>query len=336
MFSPIKTLPRPLFAPILLSHRTQILIPFQAGGRIFGPQLLKELQASPQQFNIILLTRPSSSTPLPEGFHIIKHDYDDPALASVLRDLDIHAIIASISGAATMSQIPLIDAAAASGTVRRFIPSEFGYDGLSPKVRELLPPCQWTQKVREHLIEVQKTKEGAQLSWSVIACGMWIDHIWKAGNAHAGGKFINYNIEDAKATVWDEGDVRVSCTTVGTSALAVVRVLEKEEETRDRYLYVAEMTKSQNEIIVFLEEKKGRKFERETRSTEEAERASKELWKNASENGTFSYEGLILGFNRIMYGPGKESDWTDRNDNALLGIETKSIEEILKVCGVEL
>ena len=69
--------------------------------------------------------------------------------------------------------------------------------------------------------------------------------------------------------MWDDGDVPVSCTTVGTSAQAVVRVLEK-EETKDRYLYVTEMAKSQNEIIEFLRGKTGR-------STEEAERMSKRL-----------------------------------------------------------
>ena len=68
-----------------------------------------------------------------------------------------------------------------------------------------------------------------------------------------GERYINYDIENAKARVWDDGDTRVSCTTVSTSALAVVRVLEEKEETRDRYLYVAEMKKSQNEIIAFLE-----------------------------------------------------------------------------------
>lgn len=190
--SSVYVLPHPqpnftLHSPsILLSHTSQILVPSQAGGRIFGARLLKELQASPQQFNITLLTRPSRTTPITESFNIIKHDYDDPKLADVLPDLDIHAITASIFGPAPMSQIPLIDAAPASGTVRRFIPTEFGYDGLSPKVRELLPPYQWMQNVREHLIEVQKTKEGAQLSWPIIACGMWIECIWKAGTAHAG------------------------------------------------------------------------------------------------------------------------------------------------------
>ena len=144
--SPVYVLPHPQhkltthLPYILLFHISQILIPSQAGGRIFGTQLLKEIQVSPQKFSITLLTRSSSTTPLPEGFNIIQHDYDDPNLADVLRDLDIHAIIASICGPVTMSQIPLIDAATASGTVWLFIPSEFGYGGLSLKVRELLPP----------------------------------------------------------------------------------------------------------------------------------------------------------------------------------------------------
>lgn len=69
----------------------------------------------------------------------------------------------------------------------------------------------------------------------------------------------------------------MSCTTVSASALAVVWVLEEEEQTRDKYLYVAEMTKSQKEIIAFLEEKTRKKVEREMKSMEDAERASKKF-----------------------------------------------------------
>lgn len=60
------------------------------------------------------------------------------------------------------------------------------------------------------------------------------------------------------------------------------------------------------------------------------------MWKKAFEDGTFSYEDLILGLNRLIYGPGKESDRTDRNNNAIRGIGTESIEETLKVCALKL
>lgn len=50
-----------------------------------------------------------------------------------------------------------------------------------------------------------------------------------------------------------------------------------------------------------------KKFEREMKSTKDAEMASKKLWKKAFEDETFSYEGLILGLNRIIYGRGRRA-----------------------------
>lgn len=60
------------------------------------------------------------------------------------------------------------------------------------------------------------------------------------------------------------------------------------------------------------------KFERKMKSTEkeEEERRSTGLLKKAFEDGTFSYKDLMLGCSRILYGLGKESDLTDRNDNS--------------------
>ena len=57
-------------------------------------------------------------------------------------------------------------------------------------------------------------------------------------------------------------------------------------------------------LLSFLEGKAGRRFKTERRSTEGAERMSKRLGREAEEMEEFTYEGLVMGFKRIMYGPG--------------------------------
>ena len=143
--------------------------------------------------------------------------------------------------------------------------------------------------------------------------------------------------------VWDDGNVRTSYTTLPTSALAVVRCLERSEETANKYLLVAEVTATQNEIVAVLEKVEGAKYEVEHKSTEEANLKARELWKNAfkeweekgGEEGTgiaqpFDAQALQLGFAVVMYGPDRESDWLETNSNELLGIQTQELEPIVR------
>lgn len=144
-------------------------------------------------------------------------------------------MIATIAGTAIIKQLPLIDACAKSGTVRHYIPTEFGADGQNATVQDLVPVYAAAAKVRSYLNEVLKSNP--QLNYTNIATGMWIDIIFRAG-------MMPYDVEKWTCTIWDDGNARTSYTTIGTSALAVVRVLEREEETKNKYLYIVEITAS--------------------------------------------------------------------------------------------
>lgn len=253
----------------------------------------------------------------------------------MLKELDIHAMVVSVAGTAMGKQCPLVDACAASGTVQRFIPTEFGCDGQNATVQDLCRPYAAAANVRAHLEEVTKTNP--QLSWTCVACGMWLDFMFLAG-------FLPYDVEKRTAMIWDEGSVRTSYTSIGTGATAVVRILEKEEETANKYLYIAELTASQNQIVAAMEKILGSNFEiSEKKSTAEAAEQAKKGWKKAieeweaagREKGTgkaaaFDPVALQMGFARVMYGPGKESDWKEKNDNEVLGVKTVEVEPFFR------
>lgn len=92
----------------------------QATGNV-GSQIYKALKASPANFNIVILTRPDSESKQPEGAKVIQYDYTDPALVEALRGQD--AVIVAVSAIATISQIPLIDAAV-KADVKKFVAAE--------------------------------------------------------------------------------------------------------------------------------------------------------------------------------------------------------------------
>lgn len=253
----------------------------------------------------------------------------------MLKELDIHAMIVSVAGTAMGKQLSLVDACAASGTVRRFIPTEFGSDSRNATAQELVLPYAAAAKVLAHLKEV--TKAHPQLSWTGVPCGMWIDFMFSAG-------FLPYDVEKRTAMIWDDGSVRTTYTTIATAATAVVRALEREEETANKYLRIAEITASQNEIVAALEKIVGQNFDvSEKKSTAEAAKEGKKRWEKAieeweaagGEKGTgkaaaFDPVALHLGFAVLMYGPGKESDWKEKNDNEVLGVKTLEVEPFFR------
>lgn len=69
-------------------------------------------------------------------------------------------------------QKAMIDAAV-QARVKRFIPSEFSVNTLSPAVRALVPVFQEKKDVIDYLVE--KEKEG--LSWTGVATGLLFDWV---------------------------------------------------------------------------------------------------------------------------------------------------------------
>lgn len=45
----------------------------------------------------------------------------------------------------------------------------------------------------------------------------------------------------------------------------------------------------------------------------------------------FDPAAMMLAFAKVIYGPGRESDWKDKHDNALLGVETLEVEPFFRV-----
>ncbi|OTA90080.1 hypothetical protein M434DRAFT_14197 [Hypoxylon sp. CO27-5] len=99
---------------------------------------------------------------------------------------------------ATFQNILLADAAIVAG-VRRYVPSEYGFDNTSPEAQAL--------SVVFHDKDI--------IEWTSIAFGMWI--ILAMAN-----DFVGMHVRERKFTFWDNGDGCFACTTEENTAAGLL------------------------------------------------------------------------------------------------------------------
>ncbi|RDW91654.1 hypothetical protein BP5796_02819 [Coleophoma crateriformis] len=191
------------------------------------------------QFKVTVLSRSSSDATFPAGFTIRKTDYSESDLVAAFQGQD--AVISVVGMGGFTEQKKFIDAAVAAG-VKRFIPSEFSSNTLSPAVLQLLPVFGQKMEVLEYL----KTKEASGLTWTAIWTALLFD--WGLDNG-----FLGYDIKSRTATIWDGGKSVFTLTNVDQLRRAVVAVLERPAQTANKNLYIASAETSQKEILAALE-----------------------------------------------------------------------------------
>jgi hypothetical protein len=178
----------------------------------------------------------------------IATDYTKASLVSALKDQDA---VVSFLGSPAMgeAQLSLIDAAAKAG-VKRFISSEFGHNTDSEKVIRVLPVLGGKRST------IALIKSHPRLTWTAVITGLFFDWGLKIS--------IGVDAEKAKATVWDAGDVPFSTTNLRTIGQTLIKVLTDSaayEDSKNRYIYLASHTTTQNELVAAAEKATGKKFE---------------------------------------------------------------------------
>lgn len=134
-----------------------------------GQLILDAFNGAPQ-FNVTVLSRSSGSVAFPAGFTIRKTDYSEKDLVAAFTGQD--AVISVVGMGGFIEQKKFIDAAVSAG-VKRFIPSEFSSNTLSPAVLQLLPVFGQKLEVLEYL----KTKEASGLTWTAIWTALLFDWV---------------------------------------------------------------------------------------------------------------------------------------------------------------
>jgi hypothetical protein len=160
------------------------------------------------------------------------------SLTTALKGID--GLVSTVAASAIENQTVLIDGAIAAG-VKRFVPSEYGTCTTSPKL-ETLPIYAPMFKIKQYLQE--KAKAG-QLTWTVLACGAFLDFLF-------GGPML-MDFANHKATLFDEGDNRISSTSLSNVGKAIVGILKNFEATGNKIVRTSEAILTQNELLRIAE-----------------------------------------------------------------------------------
>ena len=277
-----------------------------------GPSVLQALLDVPT-FNVTVITRRASKSKYSDSVRLA-YVADDPTaeeLQGALTGQD--AVVCTFAGTNDELQIRYADAAAKVG-VRRFIPADFGScDSSSPRALELMPLYRAKTRVRHYLQELAKD---ASISWTSLVSGHFFDYGMKSG-------LFQFDIPNQKALIFDNGDDQWSASTLVQIGLATARILQKEEETKNKMLYIQSVNTSQNEVLKLLEAKTSKWQVDHTSSEDFIKKMQERLDANPKDHG--ATENLVSVVGVI------EGNWQDKADfaNDLLGLKTESVEEAL-------
>jgi hypothetical protein len=195
-----------------------------------GPAVVNELV---KDFTVTVLTRGGSTTELPAGVKSLVVDYSDPAsLTKALEGQD--AVVSVLAAGSGDVQKNLIDASVAAG-VQRFLPSEYGVDVSGPMAD--FPVLAYKIDTQKYL----KTTDLKGLTYTFLYTGLFLDWGLDVG-------FIA-DVRNRKLEQWDDGSALFSTNRISTIGQAVVQILHRLDQTRNREVRLSEAEISTNQII---------------------------------------------------------------------------------------
>jgi len=280
-----------------------------------GPDIIAELEAS-SLFTLTLLQRESSKPAPPHSSSTkvitLSNDFPSEQLISALQGHD--ALVSALPGSAVEPHKNLANACIKAG-IKRFIPADYGsVDSSDSIVAELVPLYKQKTAVREHL--TQLSSQHPDFSWTSLVCGHFFDYGLQT-------ELLAFNVPKATAEIFDGGDVKWSASTLAQIGKAVVGVLRKPEETRNKMLYMQSFCVSQNEVLAELEKVSGKKFKDEQLSSEEYIKGKKDAVDKGDRDATEQMVA-VLGLTR--------ANWTREKEfaNDLLGLKEENLAEVVK------
>lgn len=273
---------------------------------------------------------------------MLRFNFDDPKLFSEFRDRNIDAVVCAVASDATLSQLPLIDAAVKAG-IQHFIPTEvrsflfpssllpsksqcllggintekFASNTLNPVLPTLISWYRDKRTVHDRLL--QAGMDNPNFKYTGIISGPFFS--WGIASG-----FLGYDVKEKTAWLYDEGTLPVSYSEISQVGLAVARSLERGVTG---YLSISSITTTQNEIVKTLERLSGATWRKDSISTSHAYALSGDMMK--SENEEERFKGSMLRAMRWVYGADCGGNW-EEGDNAEFGLETKkNMDEMVKL-----
>lgn len=283
-----------------------------------GKPVLEALQKS--EFNVWVINRQTSKSVYPRTQILtVPDDLDVDAIAKEFQEKQIDALVIAIAGSQVEQQRKLIDAAFKSG-VKRVMPADFGScDSADDKTNEILPLMKGKKGIRDYLVELEKRERDGnrgKLTWTSLINAHFFD--WGLGNG-----LLKFDVRGRKAYLLDGGNIKFSASTLPFIGSAVVKILEKPQETENKLMYIHSLHVTQEEVLAALEKATGDRFERiEENSEEELKKCRPKML-----DGDHDAREEVVAIWGVV-----AADWKKREAfaNELLGLEEEDLDEVVQ------
>ncbi|PLB41131.1 aromatic alcohol reductase [Aspergillus candidus] len=301
-----------------------------AGGTVGSNIVTSLLQTG--KHTITALTRKDSTNTLPAGVLVAPVDYADEAtLIAALKDQQF-LIITMAPTAPRDTHSKLVQAAAKAG-VPYVMPNGYGGDIDNARLENetMLGPIGKGQRA-----EI----ESLGMKWITVCCGFWYDYSLAGGEARFG-----FDFDKRALTIYDDGNAKISTSTLAQVGRAVASVLSLKELPDDendkslavsaflnRGVYIKSFVVSQNDMFESVK--------RVTGTTDADWTVTHEASKKRYEDGlALVRTGNMAGFGKMLYArmfyPGDSGEFSAKAQNGLLGLPEETLDEGTKA-GVDL
>ncbi|KAF2964794.1 hypothetical protein GQX73_g8778 [Xylaria multiplex] len=267
-----------------------------------GPAILEQLLKA--GFHVTVFTRSGSTNEYPSSVTVKTVDYDSvESLTAALQGQD--AVVSTLGAPAFSKQLNLVEAAV-KANVKRFLPSEFGSDTTNPKTSKL---AVFADKVAVQKALAKEAANGS-ISYTNIHNGPFFDWGIKVG--------LILNANEKSITLYNGGERPFSTTTLESIGKAVVGVLKKPDETKNRSVYIQDAAPTLKHLKALAEKVTGAAWQGKVVSVENdvLAPALAELQKENPNPDKFVIPSIITS----VWGDGYGSPF-QKLDNELLGLK---------------
>jgi hypothetical protein len=214
----------------------------------------------------------------------------------------------------------LVSDAAFKAGVKRVMPAEFGScDSADDKTNEILPLMKGKKDVRDYLLSLESKERGddmGKLTWTSLITGHFFDWGLTCG-------LLKFDVKGRKAYTLDGGNIKFSASNLDFIGKAVIKILEKPDETANKLLYVHSHHVTQLEVLAALEKATKTKFEKiEQDSQKELDVVRPKMLNGDGE----AREEVVAVWGVVA------SDWKEKDGfaNAILGLQEEDLDEVVQ------
>lgn len=222
-----------------------------------GRTIVEELVGQ-DKHEILILSRKANKIPGLESVRVIEADYED--VASVKESLKKHNVDVVISALALFAeesakaQMNLIQAAIDSGSVKRFMPSEYGVNYSHPGVLEFHPAAKWWLDAADLL-------RSSHLDFTRVMFG-WFSDYFGMPHCKSNMKPFKYALDFDNRKAALPGDGKASVTFLHSTDVAkYIAALLDEEKRWPEFSAFASDKLTWNKVVETAERVTGEKWE---------------------------------------------------------------------------